>query len=100
LKFKCAVCLICLLLFVAAVDTIPDPPAISPPGSHRSEVSALHGRGTFTLLEEGWFAAPILPLGERNNRFSFKLGFDKKPATVYPLPLLHHAADTSPPASS
>jgi hypothetical protein len=92
--------LICLLLFVAAVDTIPDPPAISPLSSHGCEVSALHVPGAFTVLENEWFAAAISPRGERNNWFSFKLAFDTKPAAVFPPLLVHHAADTSPPASS
>jgi hypothetical protein len=100
LKFKFSVCLICLLLFVAAVDTIPDPPAINPPSSHQCEISALHVRGAFTLLEKEWFAAPSSPRGERNNWFSFKLVFDTKPAAVFPLPLVHFAADTSPPTFS
>jgi hypothetical protein len=100
LKFRFATWLICALLFVAAVDTIPDPPAINPPGRHGCEVSAVHVRGAFTLLEKEWFVAPVSSRGERSNWLSFKLSFDTKPAAVFPLPLVHHAADTSPPSFS
>jgi hypothetical protein len=100
LKFKFATCLICVLLFVAAVDTIPDPPAINPPSSHGCEVSALHVRGALSLLEKEWFVSSVSSRGERNNLFSFKLAFDARPAAVFPLPLVHHSADTSPPTFS
>jgi hypothetical protein len=88
------------VLFVAAVDTIPDPPAINPPSSHNYRISALHVRGSITLLEKEWFIAASSPRGEHNNWFSVRLAFDTKPAAVCPLPLVHHAADTSPPTFS
>jgi hypothetical protein len=100
LKRKYAIWLICLLLFVAAVDTIPDPPAISPPTSHSCGISALHFRGTTTLLEKEWLLASSSLGGDRLNWFSFRLALDNGSVGVCNLPLVHHAADTSPPSFS
>jgi hypothetical protein len=55
LKLRYAAFLICLFLFIAAVDSIPDPPAINPPKSHSCSMSALSLRGHATLLETEWF---------------------------------------------
>lgn len=100
LKFKFATYLICLLLVVAAVDTIPDPPAISPPGGHSFTISAFHLRGVFTQLEKEWFAPSRSLQSEQNinNWLSFRLALDTKPAANYQIPSVHHATDSSPPA--
>jgi hypothetical protein len=98
LKFKCVVYLICLLLFVAAVDTIPDPPAINPPISHCSTISGIHFRGPITLLEKEWFVTSISPRCLEVSWFSFRLAFENKTFGVCPAPLVHHAADPSPPS--
>jgi len=100
LKFKCAVYLVCLLLFVAAVDTIPDPPVINPLGSHSSGISGIHLRGPATLLEKEWFVTSTSPRYVQVNWFSFRLAFEYKSVGVCPAPLVHHAADLSPPAVS
>jgi hypothetical protein len=100
LKRKYAIWLLCLLLFVAAVDTIPDPPAINPPSSHSCGISALHLRGSFTLLEKEWLAVSSLLRHDQLNWFSFWLALDNRPVGVCTLPLVHHAADSSPPAFS
>jgi hypothetical protein len=100
LKSKYVICLICLLLFVAAVDTIPDPPAITPPSSHSCGISALHIRGPFTLLEKEWFVAPGSIQRDCMNWLSFQLEFDRKPVSVCSSSLVHHAADASPPSHS
>jgi hypothetical protein len=97
LKFKYTVWLLCLLLFVAAVDTIPDPPAINPPGSHSFGISALHVRGALTLLEKEWFAASSSSQRVQMFWYWFGLGFDTETVGVCPLPLVHQAADPSPP---
>jgi len=92
--------LIALLLLIAAVDTIPDPPAINPPCSHSCGISALHLRGSFSSLEKEWF---VVSAGSRRiqmNWFSFRLAIENKPALVCSLPIFHHAADTSPPIFS
>jgi hypothetical protein len=100
LKHKHVVLLLCLLLFVAAVDTIPDPPAINPPGSHNFGISALHFRGALTLLEKEWFGTSGSARNDCRNWISERLAFDTKPAAVVPPPLVRHAADVSPPAFS
>jgi len=100
LKHKYAVWLICLLLFVAAVDTIPDPPAINPPNSHSYGISALHVRGSFTLLEKEWIVASSSLQRDNLNSLSFRLALDQRPVGVCILPLVRLAADTSPPVFS
>ena len=97
LKYKYAVFLLCLLLFVAAVDTIPDPPAINPPGSHSCGISALYFCGALTLLEKEWFAASSSSRRVQMFWYWFGLGFDTETVGVCPLPLVHQAADPSPP---
>ncbi len=100
LKFKCAVYLICLLLFVAAVDTIPDPPAINPPSGHSLRISAPHVSGASTAFEKEWLATPGSRRGENYIGFSVWLVYDTRPAVVFPPPLVRHATDASPPAIS
>jgi hypothetical protein len=100
LKRKYAVWLICLMLIVAAVDTIPDPPAINPPNSHSCGISALHVRGTFTLLEDEWIVASSSLRGDDSNWLSFRLALDQRPVGVCTLPLVRLAADSSPPVIS
>ena len=100
MKYKYSIWLICFLLFVAAVDTIPDPPAINPPNSHSIQISALHVRGPFTLLEKEWIVASSSLRRDRPSWFSFRLALDNRPVGVCTLPLVHLAADTSPPSFS
>jgi len=100
LRYKYAVLLLCLLLFVAAVDTIPDPPAINPPGSHSCGISALHFSGALTLLEKEWFAASSSSRRVQMVWFRFGFGFDTETVGVCPRPLVHQAADPSPPIFS
>jgi hypothetical protein len=100
LKLKYAIWLICLLLFVAAVDTIPDPPAINPPTSHSCRISARHGRGPFTLLEKEWLVASGSIRRDPLNWLSIRFALENGPVGVCTLPLFHHAADSSPPAIS
>ena len=100
LKLKYAICLICLVLFVAAVDTIPDPPAINPPSSHSCGISALHVRVSFTLLEKDWYVASSSLRCDPLNWLSFRLALDNRPIGVCTQPLVHHATDPSPPIFS
>jgi hypothetical protein len=100
LKQKYAIWVICLLLFVAAVDTIPDPPAINPPNSHSCRISALHVRGSFTMLEKEWIIASNSLGRDQLNWLSLRLALENRPVGVCILPLVHFAADTSPPVFS
>jgi len=97
LNRKYATALLCLFLFIAAVDTIPDPPAINPPKGHSSGITALHVRGPLTILENEWFVASGSMQGDRPVWFSVQLTVDPRPAGISTLPLVHHAADSSPP---
>lgn len=100
LKLKWAVYMICLLLFIAAVDTIPDPPAINPPSSHSSAISGIHFRNPTTLLEKEWFVTASSPRCFQVSWFSSRLAFENTTLGVCPTPLIQHAADPSPPAIS
>ncbi len=97
LKLKYVVCLICLLLAVAAVDTIPDPPAISPPNSHSYGFSAHHVSGRTTLRDQEWLSGADAPHRDRLRAFSFRLVLENVPVGASFLPFVHHAADSSPP---
>lgn len=100
MKRNYAIWIVCLLLFIAAVDTIPDPPAINPPGSHRSAISAFQARGPLPLFDQERLLVSSAPQGVLPSRLSIRLRFDDSPAAICPLPRVHHAADTSPPAIS
>lgn len=97
LKHKWAICAVCLLLFIAAVDTIPDPPAIDPPSRHGSRIFALHVRSPFTLLEKQWYGASYAFRRFQSDGFLIQSALEIQPPRISPLPRVHHAADTSPP---
>jgi hypothetical protein len=97
LKLKFAAWLFCLFLFVSAVDTIPDPPAIKPSGSGGEKISSLHVRAPSTLLEKGWFTACNLPLRTRAFWLSLRPAFLDKAIAMCMLPRIHHMTDSSPP---
>lgn len=97
LKRNYVTILLCLFLFIAAVDTIPDPPAINPPKGHSCAITALHVRGPLTILENEWLGSSSLPQGHRPVWSSFQLTLDPRPTGISTLPLVHHAADSSPP---
>lgn len=100
LKYKWAIALLCLLLFITAVDTIPDPPAINPPCGHSSNICAPHLRGIFTLLELEWSRGVTSPRRLQSDRFWFQLALESRPARSSSLPRVYHVADTSPPPFS
>jgi hypothetical protein len=100
LKSKSAVILICLFLFIAAVDTIPDPPAINPPKSHSCSMSALHAQGPLTLLETEWCLAAGSVQRDVLLGASYRCTLEIRPLGICSTPLVHHAADVSPPVFS
>jgi hypothetical protein len=97
LNRKYVTVLLCLFLFVAAVDTIPDPPAINPPKGHSCGITALHVRSPLTILENEWFVASGSMQGDRPVWSWFQLTLDPRPTGISTLTLVHHAADSSPP---
>ena len=100
MKFKCFVFLICLLLFVAAVDTIPDPPAVSPRSGEGSGISPLHFHGSFNLPGKERPTAAISIRHSQVACFAFRLEFLSESADDCPLVLVRQAADSSPPLLS
>lgn len=100
LKLKHLVWLICLLLFIAAVDTIPDPPAINPPAGHSSTVAAAHDGGPLTLFDKQWRLVSNSPRGFVLGWLTERFALVEKPVSASLRPLVEHASDPSPPAWS
>ena len=99
-KLKCFACLLCLLLFVAAIDNVPDPPAVNPRSSESSRVSPLPFHASFTLPEKGRFIASASIRPSQIARFACRLDFNTELVDICSLALVRHAADSSPPRSS
>jgi hypothetical protein len=100
LKPKYIVWLICLLLFVAAVDTIPDPPAINPPAGHSSTINAAHDGGPLSLFDKQWRLVSNLPGRFPLNWFSERFALEEEPVSASLRPLVERASDPSPPSRS
>jgi hypothetical protein len=100
LKLKYIVWLICLLLFVAAVDTIPDPPAINPPAGHSSTIVAAHDAGPLTPFDKQWRIVSSSLRGLALNWFTERFALVEKPVRASLRPLVERASDPSPPACS
>jgi len=98
LKLRCVALLLCLFLFVAAVDTIPDPPALDPPGSgtvilarqFRAPSAVTSHESQFLL--EGRFPGPV-----QLASLSLRRVVDYALVGGSRIPLVRHAADPSPP---
>jgi hypothetical protein len=88
-----------LVLFVAFIDSVQDPPAINlHNGSCR--ISALRVGRTSTPLEEEWVVASGCLVHIDITWLSFIGHFDNDLVGVCPIPLVRHAADPSPPLFS
>ena len=82
MKLKFVACLICLLLIVAAVDSLPDPPATNPSNRDSGAISALHMQGPATLLgKERVPAAWLLSIASLQ-WVSFRLDFENGPVRL------------------
>ena len=98
MKLKFAVCLICLFLFVAAIDNIPDPPALSPATS-TSVIFHAHARVSALSASprrEGLIALNFI-WSTQADRFPLSVKFDDGLARIDQFPLIRHATDSSPP---
>lgn len=100
MKFKYVACLLCLLLFAAAIDSIPDPPAIYPRNNSSCALSALSIHGHSTLPGKERFIGPSSPRLIKINWLSFRLGIDNKYVGFRFLALIRCSADASPPIFS
>ena len=99
LKLRIVAFFICFLLFVAAIDTIPDPYALKPPTEHASSSIVL----AHTLpanrapIRSLWIIAARTFQMYRVKWLSRRFALDLLPQGDLPLPRVHHAADSSPP---
>jgi hypothetical protein len=93
LKLKFLACLICLLVIVAAVDSVPDPPAMNPRNRDSFAISALHVHAPSAPSGKQPFAVGWLLRQFTVRLFSFRLGFDSEPAGSGLPVLLRHATD-------
>jgi hypothetical protein len=100
MRSKLVIFLTCLLLFVSAVDSIPDPPAINPPGVSSGRISTLHVSGSPSQLEKLWCIVSISLGNDHLDWLSSRFAVDNEIKLVIPLPLVRHAADSSPPSIS
>jgi hypothetical protein len=98
---KLAACALCLLIFVATLDTIPDPPALAPQAIQQTLAARLdHSPSTppaktLPIFAPRAFHSPNAPTT------AFLAPLRPENATSSPLDtLLRHASDASPPASS
>lgn len=98
-KGEYLVLLMCLLLFIAAVDTIPDPPAINPPSSPAHRISALYLRGAAPSPERVRPVLLLAPGAAQIERSPFALALGNEFVNVFPLGFVRRAADSSPPDS-
>jgi len=98
LKLRFCAFFICLLVFVAAVDTIPDPRALTPPTKDSFGRLVDHAlRAAPAPLHNSWtFAARVFQMYPMN-WFSCRFAFDLLPEGDVPLRRITHAADSSPP---
>jgi hypothetical protein len=100
LKLKHLILLLCLVLFVAAVDATPDPPAINPPVGHSCTISAFHDYGSLTIFEKQWRVTFTSLRYTPVNWPATRTGVDEKPVGMCAVPLIEHATDSSPPILS
>jgi len=89
-------CLLCLLLFVAAIDQVSDSPAFNPHNRETVRVSVLHVRVSSAVQHE------ILVSSDsrhyvRTSSSPSRLTFENKLSGLCQLLLVRHAADPSPP---
>lgn len=93
-------CSLCLLLFVAAIDTIPDPPAVNPHNNKESNrVLALHGH-EFSALQQKVLVSFDSTCFVRTSSCSSRLTFENELFSFYHVILVRRSADPSPPILS
>jgi hypothetical protein len=100
LKLRYVVALtLCLLLFVAAIDQIPDPPAVNPHNQETICVSVLHAGGSSAVQQE--ILISFVPSHVvRTSSSSSGLTVENRILGLYQLLLVRPATDSSPPLFS
>jgi hypothetical protein len=100
LKLRYAIaCALVFFLFVAAVDTIPDPPAVFRHSAANGNVTIVHVRGSSTHQQ-----TILTPFDSsrfiRTAASASRLTIENRVLGSYHVLLVRHSADTSPPALS
>jgi len=94
-RAQMAACVLCLLIVVASLDGLPDPPAVKPQGNLNNLVSQLHSHVPFAAnnhASDGPASAPHF----QASLFSFRQIFEGR-GPLYDPTFVHQATDTSPP---
>lgn len=95
LSHRYTVVLVCLLLLVAAIDTIPDPPIINPSGNQTDWISSYSNSAPFNCMVKGGMYFYFVPLfGEDDATWLDFVSQAPHPNRSLRLQL---AADSSPP---
>lgn len=98
---KLAACALCLLIFVATLDTIPDPPALAPQSIQQTLAARLNHSPSTPPVKTLPIFAPRAFHGPNVPTTAFLAPLSLENATSSPTnTLLWHASDASPPASS
>jgi hypothetical protein len=98
MRAQIAACLLCLLVVVASLDTLPDPPAVKPQSNRNNLVSQLHHHVPVTAKNHASDCLACAPHFQVS-LFSFGQIFEGRGPSYDPT-FVHQATDTSPPSFS
>jgi hypothetical protein len=92
-------CLVCLLLFIAAIDQVPDPPAVNPHSSETCRISALHVRASSAGQQEILVSSDSSHFVQTSSS-AIRLTIENRLLGPSQPLIVRHAADPSPPILS
>lgn len=98
MRAQIAACLLCLLIVVASLDRLPDPPAVKPQGNLTNLVSQLHSHIPFAAKNHASDCPANAPHLQASF-FSFGQVFEGRGPSYDPT-FVHQATDSSPPCLS
>lgn len=98
MRVQIAACLLCLMIVVAAVDSLPDPPAVQPQRSQNNLVSQRDYHVAVAAENHASDCLTCAPLFQAS-LFSFLQIFEGRGSSYDPT-FVRQATDTSPPCFS
>jgi hypothetical protein len=90
---SCIIWVLGLLLAIASVDTVPDPPAVNPRSVSVASLSEARGHACERRLNSGWFISSLVQV----RWIAFTSVYEPKLSTDW-IALTGLATDPSPPA--